>query len=184
MGQIDFYQQVDGQPDVLGVVKACRQKYKILWDTKINELFIGSLNGIQLSNTVTENTSALLRAILTGTDFMETDVGQHGCNIWTSRCHAISSTIYASAMTSNGVFIFVHSHMHITLQSLHIMRMREDIHIFQQFRQDIQHVDISYTLKLNWRITTILLYYGYVYINQREIFTEVRFSRKCKTNTK
>ena len=102
MGQIDFYQQVDGQPDVLGVVEACRQKYKILWDIKINELFIGSLNGIQLSNTATENTFALLRANLTGTDFMETDVGQHGCNIWTSRCHAISSTIYASAMTSNG----------------------------------------------------------------------------------
>ena len=39
---------------------------------------------------------------------IEIDVGEHGCYIWTSRCHAISSTIYASAMASNVAFIFVH----------------------------------------------------------------------------
>ena len=40
--------------------------------------------------------------------WQETDVGHHGCYIWSSRCHAFSSTIYASAMTSNIAFIFVH----------------------------------------------------------------------------
>ena len=32
--------------------------------------------------------------------------------------------------------------MHITLQALHNMRMREDIDSFQQFRLDMKHVDI------------------------------------------
>ena len=51
---------------------------------------------------------ALLWANLTGTDFMKTDEGQHCCYISTSKCHTISSAIYASAMSSNMAFIIVH----------------------------------------------------------------------------
>ena len=34
-------------------------------------------------------------------------ISKHGYYIWTSRCHAISSTIYASATTPNVVFILI-----------------------------------------------------------------------------
>ena len=109
-----------------------KKKNTMRYITK-NEVFIGSLNWLK-PHTSTEK--ALLWANLTGTNFMETDVGQHGCCIWTSRCHAISSIIYASPMSSNVLSIFVHFayayHVTVVTQFANERRYR-----FQQFHIDI-----------------------------------------------
>ena len=140
-----------------------------------NELLMGSLNGVRLSHSAMDDNYELLWAALSWTDFLQTDVGQHGCYIWKSRCHAISSNSYASPMMSNLVFLF--AYFAYVLPNVVTQDTNEREYVFQQLLSNILKCwNIIKTKTELWCTTNLLFTLDtYKYCGLIEIFIETLY---------